>query len=61
VTTLLGVKDQITSADRDALIDYLTNGAGAGSNVNLLDNDFRDEKLNGLVALVLQSPAYQLH
>jgi uncharacterized protein (DUF1800 family) len=61
VTDLLGVKDQISSADRDALIDYLTNGAGAGASVNLLDDELRDEKLNGLVAIALQSPAYQLH
>jgi uncharacterized protein (DUF1800 family) len=61
VTDLLGVTDQITVSDRNALIDYLTNGAGAGSTLDLLDDAFRDEKLNGLVALVLQSPAYQLH
>jgi hypothetical protein len=29
--------------------------------VDLLDENFRDEKLNGLVAIALQSPAYQLH
>jgi hypothetical protein len=61
VTGLLGVTDQITASDRDTLIDYLTNGAGAGSSVDLLDDHFRNKKLNGLVALVLQSPAYQLH
>jgi uncharacterized protein (DUF1800 family) len=61
VTNLLGVTDQITPSDRDVLIDYLTNGAGADSSVDLLDEDFRDEKLSGLVALVLQSPAYQVH
>jgi uncharacterized protein (DUF1800 family) len=61
VTELFGIKNQITTSDRDALIDYLTNGAGVESTVDLLDENFRDEKLNGLVALVLQSPIYQLH
>ena len=60
VTTLLGVSDQFTTADRDALIDYLTDGAGPLSTVNLNDYDLRARKLNGLVATVLQSPAYQL-
>jgi uncharacterized protein (DUF1800 family) len=61
VTDLLGVTDQLTSAERDALIDYLTDGEGAGAGINLRDEEVRDEKLNGLVALVLQSPAYQVH
>ena len=61
VTTLLGVEDQLGSAERTALIDYLTDGAGPGASVNLADDDTRNRKLNGLVATVLQSPAYQLH
>jgi uncharacterized protein (DUF1800 family) len=61
VTMLLGVDDQIGSAERDALIDYLTDGAGPGASVDLSDTTLRDRKLNGLVATVLQSPIYQLH
>ena len=61
VTTLLGVDDQIGTAERDALIDYLTDGAGPSASVDLNDSTLRDRKLNGLVATVLQSPIYQLH
>jgi hypothetical protein len=63
VTALLGVDDYFSagSAERDALIDYLTDGAGAGASVNLGDEVVRARKLNGLVATVLQSPVYQLH
>ena len=61
VTTLLGVDDQIGTAERDALIDYLTDGAGPSTSVDLNDSTVRDRKLNGLVATVLQSPIYQLH
>jgi uncharacterized protein (DUF1800 family) len=61
VTTLLGIDDQIGSAERDAVIDYLTDGAGPSATVDLADDDLRERKLNGLVATVLQSPIYQLH
>ena len=63
VTTLLGVFDQLNATERDALIDYLTDGAGPGASVDLQEQDgaTRKRKLNGLVATVLQSPAYQLH
>jgi hypothetical protein len=61
VTDLLGVQDQISAAERTALIDYLTDGAGAGATVDLADEAVRSRKLNGLVATVLQSPAYQMH
>lgn len=62
VTDLLGVQDQISSAERDALIAYLTDGVGdPNTTVTLTDDLVRDRKLNGLVATVLQSPAYQLH
>lgn len=56
VTDLLDVKDQLSVAERNALIAYL----GAGP-VDLADEDVRFRKLHGLFALVLQSPAYQLH
>ncbi len=61
VTELLGVTDQLTTAERDELIDYLTDGAGPLASIDLTDDDVRNSKLNGLVAIVLQSPAYQLH
>lgn len=61
VTGLLGVDDQIGSAERDALIDYLTDGVGPSATVDLTNYDVRERKLNGLVATVLQSPIYQLH
>lgn len=59
VTGLLGVTDQLSSAERQALIDYLTDGS-PGATLNLRDDTVRNTKLNGLFALVLQSPAYQL-
>jgi hypothetical protein len=60
---LLGVDDYFSagSAERTALIDYLTDGAGEGASVDLGDEVVRARKLNGLVATVLQSPVYQLH
>jgi hypothetical protein len=60
VTEILGVKDDLTSAERDILIDYLTDNGAVGS-LDLQDYDVRNEKLHGLFALVLQSPAYNLH
>jgi uncharacterized protein (DUF1800 family) len=59
VTEILGVQDQFppppaTSSERDALVAYV----GA---VNLSDDRFVDKKLRGLFALVMQSPAYQVH
>jgi uncharacterized protein (DUF1800 family) len=59
VTDLLGVTDQFIADERQKLIDYLTDNTG--NPVDLQDYDTRNRKLNGLVALVLQSPAYQLH
>ena len=60
VTGLLGITDQLASADRDVLITYLTDGNPSAA-VNLNDENFRTLKLNGLFGLVMQSPAYQLH
>ena len=61
VTALLGVQESFgpVSAERTALIAYLTDGAGG--DVDFSDFGTRDMKLNGLVGLVLQSPAYMLH
>jgi uncharacterized protein (DUF1800 family) len=60
VTDALGATDQFTSAERDIFINYLSDGT-PGAAINLRDNTVRNAKLNGLFALVLQSPAYQLH
>jgi uncharacterized protein (DUF1800 family) len=60
VTDVLGVTDQLTAAERNVLVDYLTDG-GTNPTLDLNDYDVRNRKLNGLFALVLQSPAYQLH
>jgi len=60
VTDTLGVTDQLTAVERNALVDYLTDN-GANPMIDLTDYDVRNRKLHGLFALVLQSPAYQLH
>ena len=60
VTDLLGVADQLTAAERNVLVDYLTDD-GANPTLDLNDYDVRNTKLHGLFALVLQSPAYQVH
>ncbi len=60
VTDLLGVTDQLTSVERNAFVDYLT-GGGMHPTLDLTVDDTRNRKLHGLFALVLQSPAYQLH
>jgi uncharacterized protein (DUF1800 family) len=58
-TGVLGITDQLTASERQTLIDYLTDGV-AGAAVDLRDDSVRNTKLNGLFALVIQSPAYQL-
>jgi uncharacterized protein (DUF1800 family) len=60
VTAALGVTDQITAAERTVLIDYLTDD-GVHPTLDLTDYDTRNTKLHVLFALVMQSPAYQLH
>jgi uncharacterized protein (DUF1800 family) len=60
VTDALGITDQFTATERNDLVDYLTDN-GTNMTLNLNDYDTRNRKLNGLFALVLQSPAYQLH
>ena len=61
VTELLGVADSFGpgSDNRNALIDYLTDGFGG--TVDFSDYATRDKKLRGVVLLVTQSPAYMLH
>src|SRR6185295_12679457 len=53
VTEVLGVTDQLTSTERDAFITYL---GGPSADLNLFDYNTRNTKLNGLFALVMQSP-----
>jgi len=59
-SNVLGLADQLSAADRGFLIDYLTDG-GALPALDLNNVDLRNRKLHGLFALLLQSPAYQLH
>jgi uncharacterized protein (DUF1800 family) len=56
VTLVLGVQDQLNAAERNALVTYMGPGP-----IDLFDYDTQNAKLNGLFALVLQSPAYQVH
>jgi hypothetical protein len=51
------VRAQFDAAEKDALAAYLTDGAGP---IDLADWDYRNQKLHGLFALVLTSPAFQL-
>ena len=55
VTDYLGVKDDLSGAERSALVTYL------GGPLDLNDYVARRRKLYGLIGLVLQSPAYQVH
>jgi hypothetical protein len=59
VLEALGMADQFTALERNALIDYL---GGSGATLDVLnDLELRERKLGGLFALVMQSPAYQTH
>src|SRR5207244_1675656 len=58
-TNVLGITDQLSAGDRAFLLAYL-NADGALPALDLNDADLRNMKLNGLFALLLQSPAYQL-
>jgi uncharacterized protein (DUF1800 family) len=59
-TDVLGITDQLTDTEKAALANYLTDN-GTNPTLDLTDFTTRDTKLNGLFALLLQSPAYQLH
>lgn len=61
VTELLGVKDDLSTAARQALIDYLGPGPIEWTDDDPNGWDTRNEKIHGLFTLVLQSPYYQLH
>lgn len=60
VAAALGVVDQLSAADKTVLENYLTDN-GLNPTVDLDDYDVRNAKLHGLFALVMESPAYQLH
>lgn len=60
VLAVLGVSGQFSSAERDELIDYLTD-EGANPTLDLGDYNTRHTKLHGIFAMVMQSPAYQLN
>jgi len=62
VAGALAVQDRFPSGSpqRTALINYVTENGTLTPPFNLFDQAFRDEKLNGLFTLVLQSPAFQL-
>jgi uncharacterized protein (DUF1800 family) len=57
---VLGLQDFLKDADKTNLQVYLTDN-GTNPTLDLNDFDTRNEKLNGLFALLMQSPAYQLH
>jgi len=59
VATVLGAIDQITTPTRNALYAYATNNA-TNLSVDLNSTD-GDKKLRGIFALIMQSPAYQMH
>jgi uncharacterized protein (DUF1800 family) len=60
-TDRLGISDQIMTSDRNALIDYLTDGGPPSTPIDLGDFSTRRIKLNGLFGLLLMSPAFQVH
>jgi len=60
-TDRLGITDQLASADRDALIAYLTDGGPPSTPIDLGDSGTRRVKLNGLFGLLLMAPAFQVH
>ena len=60
VSDSLGIPDQVTAAERMVYVNYLTDN-GANPVIDLDDYDTRNTKLHGLYALIMQSPAYQLH
>ncbi len=60
VAAVLGLQDHLKAADKADLVVYLTNN-GANPTLDLFDYDTRNVKLHGLFALMMQSPAYQLH
>jgi len=60
VVEVLGIPEQVEAAEHAAWVDYLTDG-GLTPTLDLFDDAVRNTKLHGLFALVMQSPAFQLH
>ena len=58
VLAVCGMTDAFGTTEKSALATYLTTGTTFP--MNLADYDYRNQKLNGLFALVVTSPAFQL-
>jgi uncharacterized protein (DUF1800 family) len=58
VLDALDVAHNFTAADRQSLIDYLTDSGATAPDLN--DYDYRNTRLNGLFELVMKSPGYQV-
>ncbi len=60
-TDRMGITDQVATADRDALIAYLTDGGPPNTPIDLEDFTTRRVKLHGLFGILLMSPVFQVH
>jgi uncharacterized protein (DUF1800 family) len=58
-TDVLGITGDLTAGEQSTLVAYLTNN-GMDPSLDLNDYDVRNEKLHGLFALLMQTPAFQL-
>ncbi len=58
--SILGIADHLAAEESTVLMEYLTD-AGLHPSLDLTDYEVRNNKLHGLFALLMQSPAYQLH
>jgi uncharacterized protein (DUF1800 family) len=58
-TDVLGITGDLTAGEESILVNYLTDN-GLNPSLHLDDYDVRNEKLHGLFALLMQTPAYQL-
>jgi hypothetical protein len=58
-TDVLGITGDLTGGEITTLVNYLTDN-GMHPTLDLNDYDTRNEKLHGLFALLMQTPAFQL-
>ena len=58
-TDVLGITGDLTAGEQSTLVTYLTD-SGWHPTLDLNDYDVRNEKLHGLFALLMQTPAFQL-